>query len=98
MGHCQLDTELLQPQVMKRWLGSLPHLCHPAANQARPHPPCPSGCGDSGGSSTALEGVAGLEGKARGRHSPAKQHFHSQPDTSLDFFLPNLLCQVSLHC
>lgn len=29
MGHHQLDTQLLQPQVKRRWLGMLPHVLPP---------------------------------------------------------------------
>lgn len=30
-GHCQLDTELLWPQVTRRWLGTLPHILPPCS-------------------------------------------------------------------
>lgn len=56
------------------------------------------GAGTAGDPQPALEGgKAGLS-TARERHSPAKQGFRGQPDTSLDFFFLNLLCLAPLHC
>lgn len=88
-GHCQLDTELLQPRGTRRWLGTL-------LPRSQPGPLDVGTVGDPQPAEVAGEG----KGSARQGRDAVQQSstFTGKQDTGLDFFLPNLLCEVTLCC
>lgn len=87
-------TQSSSSAVMRRWLGMLPHICHPTPSQAQAHPPQPSGCGDSRGTSACFgRGEKGRQGRPRqGRDAVQQSRTFTDSQTQVWTFFPMTYC------